>query len=90
MALQKEIILENGITANYHLILNTHFIKQQNKTIVKIASYISKDFRDTLELYSLEVGSVRVITLRLVGECNREQAYETIKELTDWNGAEDI
>ena len=45
MALQKQIVLENGIVTNYHRIVSINKITN-NSTIVEIASYISKEQRD--------------------------------------------
>lgn len=44
MALQKQIVLDNGIVTNYHRIVSINKITN-NSTIVEVASYISKDER---------------------------------------------
>lgn len=46
MALQKEIELDNGIKANYHIITRAHFNFIENLTLIEVASYASKEARD--------------------------------------------
>lgn len=45
MALQKEIILDNGITVNYHRIVSLNKITNQTN-IIEVASYTSKEKRE--------------------------------------------
>lgn len=52
MALQKEIILNNGITLQYHRIVSINKITN-NTTIIEIGSYINKEQREKeLEYYN--------------------------------------
>lgn len=45
MALKKEIILDNGITVNYHRIVSLSKITNQSN-IIEVASYTSKEKRE--------------------------------------------
>lgn len=57
MALQKEIVLDNGIVTNYHIIkeVNVNYVEQQ--TIIVVNNYVSKDIRENLNrIEELETG----------------------------------
>lgn len=57
MALQKEIVLDNGIVTNYHIIkeVNINYVEQQ--TIIVVNNYVSKDIRENLNrIEELETG----------------------------------
>lgn len=45
MALQKEIILDNGVTVNYHRVVAVSSLTNIKSTI-NVGSYISKEERD--------------------------------------------
>lgn len=45
MALQKQIVLDNGITVNYHRIVSLNKITNQTN-IIEVASYTSKGKRE--------------------------------------------
>ena len=93
MALQKEIMLENGITVNYHRIVSIN--KITNKTIVvEVASYTSKEKRqDELEKEGQEM-NIFIETTYLNREYNEADTirdlYEYLKTTEKFADAEDI
>lgn len=50
MALSKEIILENGITLNYHRIVSLNVITNINN-IIEVASYVNESQREKEQEY---------------------------------------
>lgn len=94
MALSKEIVLDNGITVNYHRIVSVNIITNMNN-IIEIASYTSDDKRDE-EKDALTDGKHMNIFMRTTyvnteydQSMTVEDAYKWIKELPEFEGAED-
>ena len=50
MALQKEIVLKNGVTTNYHRIVSLNLITNWS-IIIEVRSYVSKDGREIEQRY---------------------------------------
>lgn len=50
MALQKKIVLKNGVTTNYHRIVSLNFVTNWSTTI-EVRSYVSKEGRDIEQQY---------------------------------------
>lgn len=95
MALSKEIILDNGVTVNYHRIVSVNTITNVNN-IIEIASYTSDDKRDEEKdaLANGESMNVFIRTIYANAEYDQsmtvEDAYEWVKEnLSDFMDAED-
>ena len=98
MALQKQIVLDNGIVTNYHRIVSINKITN-NSTIVEVASYISKDERQKeIEYYKSKEEdksmNVFINTTYMNAEYdeskNIQDLYNYIKTTEIFKDAEDI
>ena len=86
MALKKQIILTNGVLAQYHRI----FQIRKNGTILDliVESYISKDYR---EQSSNNFVDMRYYTFNDVEpNVSFESLYDLLKTHEDFQGAEDV
>ena len=87
MALQKEIVQPNGVTTNYHRI---HFIQSiiNSDICIAVLSYLNEESRrsDNAEKFVVSV------TYDIPDQENMtvEQAYEYLKTLPKFEGAEDV
>lgn len=97
MALKKNIILDNGITLDYHRVVSVNNIT--NKTsIIEVASYINEEQRNKekewYETNSNEDMNVFIDTKFYSKEYDKElnvdNAYEYLKILDEFKDAEDI
>lgn len=88
MALCKERIDPNtGVVTNYHNICSATVRK--NRLYAMISSYVSKDYRQNGESISTE-NYIFPITIEEEESMGiRKLAYKKIKELPEWEGAED-
>ncbi len=91
MALNKEIIKENGIVMNYHKIssINLHTTDTESRLIVTVESFLNKDFREkncsilsTNHIFTIQSNEDTDIGIRTLG-------YQKLKELEIFNDAED-
>lgn len=100
MALKKEIILDNGITVNYHRIVSLNKITN-NSNIIEVASYTSKEKRQE-ELEAIQNGqemgeaipiNVFINTTYINKEYNEtetiEDTYDYLKTTGNFKDAED-
>ena len=87
MALQKEIILENGIKVNYHRIVNTSILVNKSITI-EVGSYIDNEQRNKekqviLNNYETEDTDIFIhttyIEMEYKEEINIEEVYNYLK-----------
>lgn len=101
MALKKTVIQPNGVTTTYHRIVTINmFVNQCNS--IEVASYINSDGR-TREIDFIteqEAGydtssappyiSTRFYEVDYVDGMTVTDAYNKLKELTEFDGAEDV
>lgn len=94
MALNKEIVLENGITVNYHRIVSVNNITN-HVSVIEIASYTSAEKRkeEQTALANNQSMNVFISTEYLNKEytptLNVNTAYAYLKTLDKFSGAED-
>lgn len=101
MALKKEIVLDNGITVNYHRIVSLSKITNQSN-IIEVASYTSKEKREE-EKEAIKKGqeageaistNIFIDTTYINKEYSEdeiiEDAYEYLKTTDKYKDAEDI
>jgi hypothetical protein len=97
MALQKEIILENGITVKYHRITSLNKITN-NTTIIEVSSYTSKEkrqeevnyYNNTEENKSMNVYiDTNYINVDYDESKQIEDYYEYLKTIDPYKGAVD-
>ena len=94
MALNKEIVLENGITVNYHRIVSVNNITN-HVSVIEIASYTSEAKRkeEQTALANNQSMNVFISTEYLNKEytptLNVNTAYAYLKTLDKFSGAED-
>lgn len=98
MALQKEIILNNGVIVNYHRIVSLNKITNINN-LIEVASYTSKEKRqEEIEYYnSTELNkkmNVFIHTKYIEKEYDEketiEDCYTYIKNIEEFSGAKDV
>ncbi len=92
MALIKNIILNNGITVNYHRVVSVNNITN-GASIIEVASYTDKSKREE-EKEKLSTGesmNIFIHTVYLYLEYNENlnvsSAYDYLKTLNDFNNA---
>ena len=101
MALKKEIVLDNGITVNYHRIVGLSKITNQSN-IIEVASYTSKEKREE-EKEAIKKGqetgeaistNIFIDTTYINKEYSEDEtikdAYEYLKTTDKYKDAEDI
>lgn len=81
MALQKEITLNNGIVTNYHTIQEVHYNFLENKTLIVLNSYVSKEIRDSHK----KVDEVEQSILKLTNEAVKAEGKNDIDLLDSIN-----
>lgn len=95
MALQKEIILDNGITVNYHRVVSVNNITN-HATIIEVGSYTSAEKREEEKekLANKEPMNIFINTEYLNidydKDMNVNNAYEYLKTLAKYSEAQDI
>lgn len=91
MALYKPIKQDDGVTTTYHRIM---FCQLTTNVSISIAvlSYISKEAREEERRGNVKQPYVRSVTYEAEYDKNMtvEKAYEFLKMLPDFDGAEDI
>lgn len=94
MALSKEIVLENGITVNYHRVVSVNNITN-HASIIEVASYTSATKRqeEQTALTNNQPMNVFISTQYLSKEYTQtldvDAAYAYLKTLDKFAGAED-
>lgn len=94
MALIKEIVLDNGITVNYHRIVSVENVTNQ-LSIIEVASYTSeaKRLEEKEKLANNESMDIFIyteyISLEYTQDLNVDTAYEYLKTLDKFAGAID-
>lgn len=98
MALQKEIILNNGIILQYHRIVSINKITN-NTTIIEIGSYINKEQREKeLEYYNSKdmnkTMNVYIFTNYIEKEYNEkdtiDEIYKYLKTIETFKDSVDV
>lgn len=86
MALQKQIEQDNGVSANYHKIINMTVDNGQKKASISVASYVSKEMRDAGKR-PLAIQNISSISCPngTLAEC-----YVHLKSLAKYSGASDV
>lgn len=80
MALSKKITLDNGIETNYHVIKEVHYNFLENKTIVKIDSYVSEDVRNNHKKVKETADSIDKLSAQAI-KAQNESNYELLESL---------
>lgn len=94
MAIIKEIVLDNGITVNYHRVVSVNNITK-HVSLIEVASYTSKEKREEEKekLATKEPMNVFIYTEYFEKEytptLNVDTAYEYLKTLEKFTGASD-
>ena len=98
MALQKEIILDNGIKVNYHRIVNTSILVNKSITI-EVGSYIDNEQRNKekqviLNNYETDDTDIFIhttyIEMEYKEEINIEEVYNYLKTLDLFKNCIDV
>lgn len=82
MALQKKIELNNGIVANYHVINQVHFNFLENKTLISLDSYVSKEIRDSHKKID-EVNKSIISLTEQAGKAEKDGNLELLESLNE-------
>lgn len=89
MAIKKKIVLENGITTNYHRIVS--FNKIINKSIIiEIASYIDEEKRKGEEDSNNTFINTTYLQIPYDENMTISDAYDYIKALDNFKNSKDI
>lgn len=91
MALFKKIIQGDGVTTNYHRILQLiHTVNSHNS--VSVISYVDDAIRDGEKDGSIPVPYRKAVTYETAYDENMtiETAYDFLKTLPEFEGAEDV
>ena len=92
MSLIKEIILENGITTNYHRVVSVNNITN-HASIIEVASYVNEEKRkeEIEKLKNKEPMNIFIhteyLSIDYVQNLNVETAYEYLKTLDKFKNA---
>ena len=92
MALIKEIILENGITTNYHRVVSVNNITN-HASIIEVASYVNEEKRkeEIEKLKNKEPMNIFIhteyLSIDYVQNLNVDTAYEYLKTLDKFKNA---
>lgn len=96
MALKKMIIQPNGVPTEYHRIYNIENIVNK-QTIIKVYSYINEAERErdkNKPKYSIQTDTVYIVEsekeLDYDDTLTVDDAYEYLKTLEKYSGAEDV
>ena len=89
MALYKEIKQEDGVTTNYHRIL---YIMQtlNRRSSVAVLSYVDSESRATEGAVTQPYQRAKTFEFDYVPDLTAEDAYNLLKTLPQFTGAEDI
>ena len=94
MGLRKEIILNNGVSVNYHRIVSLNNITNVS-TIIEVASYTSEEKREEEKVAIQNAQSIDVfidteyINKDYTENMTIEQAYDYLKTLDKFKSSED-
>ena len=96
MALKKEIILNNGIILNYHRVSSVNNITNKY-SIIEVYSYVDeiqrdkeKELEDNTQDDADKVIRSKCYTTEYDKNLNVDNAYEYLKTLEEFEGAEDV
>ena len=102
MAIKKQIITSNGVPVEYHRVAMVKIDTNQQNTIL-VLSYLSEDARKIEKDYAagkykdVETGAMvfpytdaQYINTKYISDMSIESAYEYLKTLPMFEGAEDI
>ncbi len=87
MALNKQLINNQGIETNYHRI--SHATLSNNNLACILESYVSKEYRDLERPADDSFFSFEITTEEEESMGIRALCYTKIKKLSDWTDAED-
>lgn len=83
MALQKEIIFENGVKINYHKIDKVSF--DGKKTIVKVLCYVDDSYRIKEKANFDNMTKYETLLNNILEENKKEQSKRNIKQVKEWS-----
>lgn len=95
MALQKEIVLDSGITVNYHRVVSVNNITN-HASIIEVASYTSKEKREEEKekLANNEPMNIYIeteyISTEYVETMNVVNAYDYLKQIDKYKDSTDV
>lgn len=95
MALEKAIVLDNGITVNYHRVVSVNNVTNRT-SIIEVSSYTSAEKREEEKekLANNEHMDIFIYTEYLSTEYNETMnvvnAYDYLKGLEKYQGATDV
>lgn len=91
MALEKEILQDDGVTTNYHRILQLSVTPNRQNSI-EVLSYVSKQARESEKNNTMEQPYVKAITYETDYDksMTMSKAYNYLKSLPEFNGAVDV
>jgi len=97
MALKKELVLDNGITLNYHRVVSVNNITNQT-SIIEVGSYINEEQREKEKQWyeTNSQGNMNVFILtnfyhkEYDENLNVVTAYDYLKTLDEFKDAEDV
>jgi hypothetical protein len=89
MALKKDITLENGVTTSYHRILFIQSVINSN-TSIAVLSYVSQESREAEDSETPPYKVSATYSSEYIENMTIEDAYNYLKNLPEFEGAEDI
>lgn len=89
MALNKAIVQENGVTTNYHRILFIQSVINSN-TSIAVLSYVSPESRQAENSETPPYKVSVTYPVEYTENMTVEDAYNYLKTLPEFEGAEDI
>lgn len=91
MALKKKVIQDDGVTTEYHRILYVQSTVNSHCSVVVI-SLVSEEIRDKQLAGEIQQPYQKIVTYETTeyDDLTIEKAYEYLKTLPEFEGAEDI
>jgi hypothetical protein len=91
MALKKEIMQDDGVVTNYHRILYIFNVTNSHSSI-SVASMVSNVARDKEKSGDIDNPYQKIVTYETTDKWDMtvEAAYDYLKTLPEFSGAEDI
>ena len=89
MALKKDITQENGVTTSYHRILLIQSVINSN-TSIAVLSYVSQESREAENSETPPYKVSATYSSEYIENMTVEDAYNYLKTLPEFEGAEDI
>ena len=89
MALLKNITQEDGVTTNYHRILLTQSVIN-NHTSISVLSYVTQTSRQSESIGSTPYKVCNTYETEYIENLTIENAYDYLKTLPQFEGAQDV